>query len=226
MTQQEPRMISNDELAVFVKLIRSTRKWTQEQLSEISGLNIRTIQRVESGKGASFDTRRALARAFDVEDIDCLNKQHIFPTIEELENSAKEFEKEHLNLDAYELEDGRKAGELAAWSNGDICTCDYDLPERAQHAYAEFLDYLRDFREAAEFHNEVDKLNVYSDLKKLIQIINLDGFVVKYAKRSTALRATSDDEGSVPINVIYVSIFPKQQAPTHFSVPRKLSCNF
>lgn len=223
MTNQEPRVISNDELAVLVKLMRCTRKWTQEQLSEISSLNIRTIQRVESGKAASFDTRRALARAFDADDIDCFNKAHVFPSIEELENNANKFEKEHLTLDAHKLDDGRKAGELAAWSNADMCSCDYELPNDVEHTYAEFLDYFRDFRDVEELYSEVDKLKIYSDFESLIQTIESNGFILKYARRKTAFKTSPDDENPIPMNVIYISVFPKQQAPSQFSVLRKIS---
>lgn len=226
MTQKETRVINNDELAVLVKLIREARKWTQEQLSEISGLNIRTIQRVESGKAASFDTRRALAVAFDVEDVDCFNKAHVFWTIGELEEQAKKFEKEHLTLDAYELDGGRKAVELSAWSNADMCSCDYKLPNKVQYAYAEFLDYFRDFRDVKELYSEVDKLNIYSELDDLIQIIQSNGFSLKYAQRSTRLKSDSDGENSIPMNVIYMSVFPKEQAPDQFTVMRKINFKF
>ncbi|MCH8537558.1 MAG: helix-turn-helix domain-containing protein [Alkalimonas sp.] len=49
-----------------VKSLRESRGWSQEQLAEISGLSLRTIQRVEAeGKGAR-ETKLSLAAAFDV----------------------------------------------------------------------------------------------------------------------------------------------------------------
>ena len=47
--------------------LRGKRGWSQEELAMAPGLNVRTIQRVESGASASLETRRALAAAFDVD---------------------------------------------------------------------------------------------------------------------------------------------------------------
>jgi len=78
VNQQQARVISNEELATLVKIMRISNSWSQEQLAELTRLNVRTIQRVENGKGASFDTRRALAVAFESNDIDGFNKSNIF----------------------------------------------------------------------------------------------------------------------------------------------------
>jgi transcriptional regulator with XRE-family HTH domain len=42
------------ELSMIVKNLRDQHKWSQEQLAELCGLNVRTIQRVESGSKASL----------------------------------------------------------------------------------------------------------------------------------------------------------------------------
>lgn len=46
--------------------LRAARQWSQEQLSKLSGLNLRTIQRLESGARISTESLRALAAVFDV----------------------------------------------------------------------------------------------------------------------------------------------------------------
>ena len=50
----------------MVKQFRLEKGWSQEQLAQISGLNIRTIQRIESGGKAGLETLKALAAVFDV----------------------------------------------------------------------------------------------------------------------------------------------------------------
>ena len=52
---------------MIVKKLRLKRGWSQEQLAEIAGLNVRTIQRIERGNTASLETRNALAAVFEVE---------------------------------------------------------------------------------------------------------------------------------------------------------------
>jgi len=46
--------------------LRSARQWSQEQLAELSGLNLRTIQRLEAGAKISTESLRALAAVFEV----------------------------------------------------------------------------------------------------------------------------------------------------------------
>jgi uncharacterized membrane protein YhaH (DUF805 family) len=50
-----------------LKKLRAENHWSQEQLSEVSGLSLRTIQRLESGGTASIESVRALAAAFNVD---------------------------------------------------------------------------------------------------------------------------------------------------------------
>jgi len=46
--------------------LRIARQWSQEQLAELSGLNLRTIQRLEAGAKISTESLRALAAVFEV----------------------------------------------------------------------------------------------------------------------------------------------------------------
>ena len=46
--------------------LRTAKRWSQEQLAELSGLNLRTIQRLESGAKVSNESLRALAAVFEV----------------------------------------------------------------------------------------------------------------------------------------------------------------
>ncbi len=46
--------------------LRASRQWSQEQLANLSGLNLRTIQRLESGARISTESLRALAAVFEV----------------------------------------------------------------------------------------------------------------------------------------------------------------
>jgi transcriptional regulator with XRE-family HTH domain len=50
-----------------VRAERELRAWSQDHLAEVSGLSLRTIQRVESTGSASFETARALAAIFEVD---------------------------------------------------------------------------------------------------------------------------------------------------------------
>lgn len=56
--------------------LRKAKFWSQDELAVISGLNLRTIQRIETTGVASLQSKKALASAFDIEvsDLDYKEK--------------------------------------------------------------------------------------------------------------------------------------------------------
>ncbi len=52
---------------MLVRKLRLEKGWSQETLSEISGLSVRTIQRIERGGNASLDSLGALAAVFEMD---------------------------------------------------------------------------------------------------------------------------------------------------------------
>ncbi|MEC7960766.1 MAG: helix-turn-helix transcriptional regulator, partial [Pseudomonadota bacterium] len=55
----------------MIKSLRTKHHYSQEQLARMSGLSLRTIQRVESGQSASLETLKSLAAVFEI-DVDTL----------------------------------------------------------------------------------------------------------------------------------------------------------
>ncbi len=52
---------------MIVRKLRLKKGWSQEQLAQISGLNVRTIQRIERGHSASLESKKSLAAVFEVQ---------------------------------------------------------------------------------------------------------------------------------------------------------------
>lgn len=50
-----------------LRRLRDERSWTQEHLATVSGLSLRTIQRIEREGNASADSRLSLANAFQID---------------------------------------------------------------------------------------------------------------------------------------------------------------
>ncbi len=48
------------------KKMRLERHWSQDQLAEMSGLSIRTIQRIENGENAGLESLKSLAAVFEI----------------------------------------------------------------------------------------------------------------------------------------------------------------
>jgi transcriptional regulator with XRE-family HTH domain len=61
---------------MILKELRISRHFSQEQLAQMSGLNVRTIQRIESGKNASIESLKCIASALDV-DVSTLNQEKL-----------------------------------------------------------------------------------------------------------------------------------------------------
>jgi len=80
--------------------------------------------RLCSVKGApsDLDTRRAIARAFEFEDIDTLNKPFAIPSDEELQAAKEKFEREHITLEALPLTTGQQLAGLAVAHSMDHST--------------------------------------------------------------------------------------------------------
>ena len=49
---------------MLIRKLRLRRGWSQEQLAELTGLSVRTIQRIERGYPPSLESRNALAAVF------------------------------------------------------------------------------------------------------------------------------------------------------------------
>ena len=62
--------------ADLVLSARKQKSWSQDELAIASGLNLRTIQRIESEASASLQSKKALASALDL-DIHALDYQEV-----------------------------------------------------------------------------------------------------------------------------------------------------
>jgi transcriptional regulator with XRE-family HTH domain len=58
---------------------RKQKSWSQEELAIASGLNLRTIQRIESEGSASLQSRKALASALNLDIQDLENEVNVMP---------------------------------------------------------------------------------------------------------------------------------------------------
>ena len=60
-----------------IKKMRLERHWSQDQLAEMSGLSIRTIQRIENGENAGLESLKSLAAVFEINITDSDKAQEI-----------------------------------------------------------------------------------------------------------------------------------------------------
>ena len=63
-----------------VQRLRLKHGWSQQQLADVSGLSVRTVQRIEAGFPASTESLKSLAAVFEV-DFSTLNPEPTMSTI-------------------------------------------------------------------------------------------------------------------------------------------------
>jgi transcriptional regulator with XRE-family HTH domain len=222
-TDQTPkaRLLTTEELAAFISLSREMRHWSQEQLAAISGLNVRTIQRVERGLSVNLDTRRALALDFEFEDIDIFSKPLIIPSEEELKAAQEKFDRNHVTLSATPLTTGKQLAKLAALCMADVSEPSFELAHEAEESFAALVDYLREYRDCADLYTEVQKREVYTEMQVYIDTLKAQGVALCYAQRNVQVRLGVDpDSNSMPIDLLYLVGFPLGEEPEEFAVPR------
>jgi transcriptional regulator with XRE-family HTH domain len=217
-TATPPRLLTTAEVGACIRQFRELRHWSQEQLAEISGLNVRTVQRVEQGDSASFDTRRALARAFDLNDIDALNKPFSLPTTEELQAAQAQFERDHITLAVAPLTTGRQLASLITSCEMDLSEPAFELPREAAAEFAALIDYYREYRDCHDLYSETDKLDIYAELQQHIDALRVLGVSLCHGQRKVAIRMGSG--APMDATVLYVVAFRLGHEPTEIATPK------
>jgi len=225
-TQQTagPHLPTPQELAMVIRYLRDARKWSQETLAALSGLSVRTIQRAERGEPSDLDTRRALARAFECEDLDIFNKPCSVPTDEELKAQQEKFEREHVTLDAVPITSGRQLALLFETASMDCSFPAIELEEQAAADFAGLIDYLRDYRDCVELYTETQNLEVFSDIQQYIDSLDSAGITLCCAHRRTKLVARNwPDQTPWGDTLVYLSAFAKTETPSKMIVSRQIN---
>lgn len=63
---------------MIVRKLRLQKGWSQEQLAQLSGLSVRTVQRIERGQNAGLESLKSLAAVFEL-DLNTLQEKSNMP---------------------------------------------------------------------------------------------------------------------------------------------------
>ncbi len=224
-----PRHLTPEEIGWMVKTFRTAQGWTQETLAELSGLQTRTIQRVEQGHSSNPDTRRAIGRAFKFDDIDFFNTLKGIPTDDEMQKQKEAFDRDHLLLDVRTV-DGRQL--LVLMQDGAdfkaICAMSVaELSRAAQNAFATIVDFVRDCMDIFDVAPQSEILGYGDMLDESIAELKAAGFCLCAAFRDTKLTNDSwANKTLLPCRITYLLAGPKDQPPAKVAVARKMSGGF
>jgi transcriptional regulator with XRE-family HTH domain len=216
------RALTPQELALMVSAQRQGRGWTQTTLAEVSGLTERTIQRVEGGEPSSLDTRRALARAFEWEDIDIFSKPWPIRNAERLQKEKECFERETVPVSIVRFTGGRQARELADQTQALAFSTLAELCASGQTIWASFEDYIKDYDLAHDCCSAADKLQVNEALQHMLDDLAGLGIAVGGGTRRVKVNfpLASPEAPPLPLIVGYFVACPERAFPTSIRVPR------
>jgi transcriptional regulator with XRE-family HTH domain len=95
--------------ADLVRKARTQKFWSQEELAIASGLNLRTIQRIEREASASLQSKKALASALDldIQDLDYeeirMRQEWEYKVVETKDRTALQSELASAGAEGWEL---------------------------------------------------------------------------------------------------------------------------
>jgi transcriptional regulator with XRE-family HTH domain len=229
---RKPRLLSPNELAVLCKLQREWRGWSQETLAEISGLTVRTVQRVEASQPVGLDTRRALARAWGAPDIDCLNKPTVFPTMEEVQAEEKkrqeELKKHYHKIDVAPT-DGR--GIVRAMRGTEALMANLadglEADRAVEDEFARLSDYLRDLIDVVDEVPATEMLAYGDELQGMVAELGRRGVTIMTGTKPLPFVATIRGE-RVPVtwSVMYLFGAKTGQEPKQLHVDKRIPVRF
>lgn len=217
----ESRRLTNEELATIVSMWRENRGWTQETLAELAGITPRTVQRVEGGEPSSVDTRRALARALDWEDIDTFNKPWPMPNLDRLKAEQERIERETVPVSLVVIKKGRELREFAESATGWQHNQFGNLSIKAEKAFAHLQEYFQDYGDIKDCYSPTQKLEVNQDLQALIDELASEGVSVCAGTRKVRFCFKDDDKSGISAILVYVVAGPAGAVPLTIRVPRQ-----
>jgi transcriptional regulator with XRE-family HTH domain len=210
--------------------IRVASGWSQETVAELSGLNVRTIQRVEAGRPSTVDTRRALAHGLNYDDVDFFNKPENAIKIEGIRAEiCRVYDQELRNqqfpgctfIDAAEANSGKELADFAehtgVWTSG----FDHDTSQKAKELFCSLVDYITEYGDVDELYSQTDKLNVHAALDDLLAELNQEGYGFYFASRP--MKVTNENwKDKTPLRMIfgYMKLLPTGKSPVQFAVPK------
>lgn len=139
-------------------------------------LSCRAIQRIEKGEGANPHSKRALARAFELEDIDVFNKYVHIPDEKSLKEGFEHKQEETITLVLEKIVSGKMLREMTeeagAYSFGFLVS----LTNDCERVFAELQDYIKDYSDIHKEFSAVQRLDINEELEKILSQFEKNGF--------------------------------------------------
>lgn len=230
-----PILLDPKLLGFWVRCIRETQHMSQDALAKSSGVDIRTIQRMEAGNPVSVTTRRCLARGLGYDNHDIFDDPQFAMTVHSVLEGAQSINREaiekqhpdHVRVQVERVKNGETLGRFADAANAMSLNADDELSLEAKQAAATLFDYVRDLIDVGNDASFSDKLAYSQDLETLLRELEGLGTAVYSAFRS--MKMTNDtwaDKTPIPMKIDYLTVVPVQRILTDMLVPRRAQMGF
>lgn len=219
-------------LAFWTKCIRETAHWSQEALAASSGLDVRTIQRIEAGRPVSVTTRRALARGLGYDNLDVFDDPDFIKGVHALFGGLKKVQDEdvekrfpdHIRVNVARIKSGDGLARIAYEANAYLFHADETISDEAKEVAASIFDFLRDLGDIGDDSSFADKLDYQRSLGELLDQLERVGAACYSGFRSTKMVGAGwVDKTPLPITIGYLSVIPTEHTLTEMMVPRRLT---
>lgn len=219
-------------LAFWTRCIRETSHWSQEALAVASGLDVRTIQRIEAGHPISITTRRALARGLGYDNPDVFDDPEFIKGVHALFDGLRKVQDEevqkqfpdHIRVDVARVGSGEALARVAYDASAYLFHADEAISGEAKEVAASIFDFLRDLGDLGDDGSFSDRLGYQRSLEDLLKQLESQGAACYGAFRSTKMvGANWVDKTPMPMTIGYLTIVPAEKMLTEMMVPRRLS---
>jgi transcriptional regulator with XRE-family HTH domain len=225
-TLLEPKL-----LAFWVRCIREGQHMSQDALAAVSGVDIRTIQRMEAGNVVSITTRRCIARGLGYENADAFDDPKFGLEVHQfLEGMQairqKAFERQYPDRVRVKVErvlNGESLGRFADALNAVSLNADDNLSSEVKRAAAAMFDYVRDLLDVGNDASFTDKLSFNQELETMLRELEGLGAAVYSAIRSTKIASDNwTNKTPIPLAIGYLTAVPKERIIEEMLVSRRL----
>jgi transcriptional regulator with XRE-family HTH domain len=191
----------NAILAKNIRRLRDIKHWTQQHLADTAGIQLRTVQRVE--------TLGALANAFDM-SIDLLQTD-FEAVVDRMEREAEEFKKTHHIINVTQI---TASAHLASFGevHGGIYHCNSE-DDGVQDAFAQLRAEMHD---CIDIWGDVDataQRDFARSIFERVEAMNDLGFAIVTGK-------SQEKWHGMDVTILYVVAMPKDQVKEFIAIER------
>ncbi|ESX82673.1 MULTISPECIES: helix-turn-helix transcriptional regulator [unclassified Mesorhizobium] len=217
-------------LAFWTKCIRETSHWSQEALAASSGLDVRTIQRIEAGNPVSVTTRRALARGLGYDNPDVFDDPEFIKGVHELFEGLRKIQDDevqkqfpdHIRVPVTKAVSGEALARIAYEADGYLFNTDDAIAAEAKEIAASMFDYLRDLGDIADDISFSEKRTYQQEVDGLFRQLEELGAACYLAFRATKLvGANWVEKTPLPFTIGYLTVVPSEKVLSEMMVPRR-----